>query len=134
MMVRVCRRESGTRATPMLGSMVQKGKLAACACWVVDFIRALKRVDLPTLGRPTMPERSFIVGRVEWKGRRGGLGRWKGVEGGRGVLERERKKRRERGVVGREVKAGVGIVMGVRRVPNNRKDECEVGFVRLLAD
>ena len=81
-----------------------------------------------------MPERSFIVGRVEWKGRRGGLGRWKGVEGGRGVLERERKKRRERGVVGREVKAGVGIVMGVRRVPNNRKDECEVGFVRLLAD
>ena len=38
--------------TPMLGSMVQKGKFAACA---FALPRALKRVDLPTLGRPTMP-------------------------------------------------------------------------------
>ena len=36
--------------------MVQKGKLAACA-FALD--RQLKRVDLPTLGSPTIP--AFIV-------------------------------------------------------------------------
>merc|ERR1719220_1296067 len=40
----------GTRAS--LGSMVQKGKFSAAAC---DLVRTLKKVDLPTLGRPTMP-------------------------------------------------------------------------------
>ena len=45
-------RRSGTVITPTLGSMVQKGKLAACA-FALD--RQLKRVDLPTFGRPTMP-------------------------------------------------------------------------------
>eukprot|EP00962_Isochrysis_galbana_P018046 scaffold5190_cov113-Isochrysis_galbana.AAC.10 len=44
---------SGTATTPILGSMVQKGKLAACA-WDSS-IRALKRVDLPTFGSPTIP-------------------------------------------------------------------------------
>ena len=48
-----CRRSSGTETMPVLGSMVQKGKLAACA-WPFLTI-ALKRVDLPTFGSPTMP-------------------------------------------------------------------------------
>ena len=46
------RRSSGTVMTPTLGSMVQKGKLALCA---LALLRQLKSVDLPTLGRPTMP-------------------------------------------------------------------------------
>ena len=45
-------RLSGTVMTPTLGSMVQKGKLAACA---LALDRQLKSVDLPTLGSPTMP-------------------------------------------------------------------------------
>src|SRR5690606_38829664 len=47
------RRGSGTETSPTLGSMVQKGKFAAWAAAV--WVRALKSVDLPTLGRPTMP-------------------------------------------------------------------------------
>ena len=43
---------SGTVITPTLGSMVQKGKLAACA---FAFDKQLKSVDLPTLGNPTIP-------------------------------------------------------------------------------
>ena len=46
------KRSSGTVITPTLGSMVQKGKFAACA-FALD--RQLKRVDLPTLGKPTIP-------------------------------------------------------------------------------
>mmetsp|Transcript_125202 Transcript_125202/g.297108 ORF Transcript_125202/g.297108 Transcript_125202/m.297108 type:complete len:241 (+) Transcript_125202:663-1385(+) len=46
-------RSSGTLALPMLGSMVQKGKLPASASPVSH--SALNRVLLPTLGRPTMP-------------------------------------------------------------------------------
>src|SRR5690606_38823563 len=46
------RRGSGTGTTPTLGSMVQKGKLAAA---IPAFVSALNRVDLPTFGRPTMP-------------------------------------------------------------------------------
>ena len=34
------------------GSIVQKGKFSACAC---DLVSTLKKVDLPTFGRPTMP-------------------------------------------------------------------------------
>ena len=45
------------RAT--LGSMVQKGKLAACASDLRA--SALKSVDLPTLGRPMMPTRTFMT-------------------------------------------------------------------------
>jgi hypothetical protein len=37
--------------------MVQKGKLAAVA-WALA-TRALKRVDLPTLGKPTIPALSM---------------------------------------------------------------------------
>ncbi len=46
------RRGSGTGTTPTFGSMVQKGKLAAA---MPARVNALKRVDLPTFGRPTMP-------------------------------------------------------------------------------
>jgi hypothetical protein len=45
---------------PVLGSMVQKGKLAACA--VSPPVRALKRVLFPTFGIPTIPVLSFIDG------------------------------------------------------------------------
>jgi hypothetical protein len=45
-------RSSGTVMTPTLGSMVQNGKLAACA-FALD--RQLNSVLLPTLGRPTIP-------------------------------------------------------------------------------
>jgi len=38
--------------------MVQKGKLAACA---LALLTALKRVDLPTLGSPTIPHCKLIV-------------------------------------------------------------------------
>jgi hypothetical protein len=50
-------RGSGTATTPTLGSMVQKGKLAAWA-WALA-TRALNRVDLPTLGIPTIPALSM---------------------------------------------------------------------------
>ena len=43
---------SGTVITPILGSIVQKGKLAASA---FAFDNALKSVDLPTFGNPTIP-------------------------------------------------------------------------------
>ena len=47
-----CSRGSGTGTTPMFGSIVQNGKFAAA---MPAFVSALKRVDLPTFGRPTMP-------------------------------------------------------------------------------
>ena len=50
-------RSSGTVMTPTLGSMVQNGKLAACA---LALLKQLKRVDLPTLGSPTMPHCNAI--------------------------------------------------------------------------
>jgi hypothetical protein len=37
----------------MFGSIVQKGKFAAAAAY--DLVRALKSVDLPTLGSQTIP-------------------------------------------------------------------------------
>src|SRR3989338_7905776 len=49
---------SGTLTTPTLGSMVQKGKLEAAAC--LRFKSALKVVDFPTLGKPTMPTEKDI--------------------------------------------------------------------------
>ncbi len=52
-------RSSGTATSPILGSMVQNGKLAACAEAVR--VKALKRVDFPTLGNPTIPQRKPIT-------------------------------------------------------------------------
>jgi hypothetical protein len=46
-------RGSGTATSPTLGSIVQKGKFAACAAAVR--VSALNSVDLPTFGRPTIP-------------------------------------------------------------------------------
>ena len=50
------KRGSGTFTTPKLGSIVQKGKLALCA-FALD--KQLNKVDLPTLGSPTIP--AFIL-------------------------------------------------------------------------
>ena len=44
---------SGTSTIPILGSIVQKGKLAACAFF--EEVKALNNVDFPTLGSPTIP-------------------------------------------------------------------------------
>jgi hypothetical protein len=44
---------SGTGTTPTLGSIVQKGKLPAWA--LLELVKALNKVDLPTLGNPTIP-------------------------------------------------------------------------------
>jgi hypothetical protein len=46
-------RGSGTATSPTFGSMVQKGKFAACAAAVR--VSALNSVDLPTFGSPTIP-------------------------------------------------------------------------------
>ena len=50
---------SGTGTTPTLGSIVQKGKFAACA--LLEFVKALNKVDLPTLGSPTIPHLKLII-------------------------------------------------------------------------
>mmetsp|Transcript_22510 Transcript_22510/g.47371 ORF Transcript_22510/g.47371 Transcript_22510/m.47371 type:complete len:266 (-) Transcript_22510:135-932(-) len=60
---------SGTATTPTFGSIVQKGKLAACA-WL-SFMSALNRVLLPTFGSPTMPVLSAILTAVLRKVRKG---------------------------------------------------------------
>jgi DUF1009 family protein len=44
--------------TPTLGSIVQNGKLAL---WAFAFDKQLNRVDLPTLGNPTIPHFSAMV-------------------------------------------------------------------------
>jgi hypothetical protein len=51
-------RSSGTVITPTFGSMVQNGKLAACA---FAFDKQLKSVDFPTFGKPTIPHCSAIM-------------------------------------------------------------------------
>lgn len=58
------RRGSGTGTTPTFGSIVQNGKFAAA---MPALVSALKRVDLPTFGRPTMPHlmpmtRNSVIG------------------------------------------------------------------------
>src|SRR5581483_3898116 len=53
------RRSSGTATRPTLGSIVQNGKFAACAAAVE--VSALNRVDLPTLGKPTIPQLKPIL-------------------------------------------------------------------------
>ena len=50
---------SGTATIPTFGSIVQKGKFSACACFEV--VRALNKVDLPTLGKPTIPHLKLII-------------------------------------------------------------------------
>jgi hypothetical protein len=52
------KRESGTVITPTFGSMVQKGKFAACA---FALLKQLNNVDLPTFGSPTMPHCNAII-------------------------------------------------------------------------
>ena len=44
---------SGTGTIPIFGSIVQNGKFSACA--LLELVNALNSVDLPTLGRPTIP-------------------------------------------------------------------------------
>jgi hypothetical protein len=44
---------SGTDTMPIFGSIVQKGKFSACA--LLEFVKALNKVDLPTFGNPTIP-------------------------------------------------------------------------------
>ncbi len=56
----VSSRASGTATSPTFGSIVQKGKFAACAAAV--FVSALNSVDLPTFGSPTIPMRKPICG------------------------------------------------------------------------
>ncbi|GEM_PF-1019974 len=58
MSARACRRGSGIGTIPLFGSMVQKGKFSAA---IPDLVSALNRVDLPTLGRPTMPQLNPMV-------------------------------------------------------------------------
>ena len=50
---------SGTSTKPMFGSIVQNGKFAACALF--ELVNALNRVDLPTLGNPTIPHLKLIT-------------------------------------------------------------------------
>ena len=52
------RRESGTVTIPTLGSMVQKGKFSAL---IPAYVRALNKVDFPTLGKPTIPHFTDII-------------------------------------------------------------------------
>src|SRR5690554_1643945 len=49
---------SGTFTIPILGSMVQNGKLALCA---LALDKQLKWVDFPTFGNPTMPAFIFPI-------------------------------------------------------------------------
>ena len=58
---------SGTIVDPIFGSIVQKGKFALCA---FPELTQLKRVDLPTLGRPTMPHLSAIYVFFKFSGRK----------------------------------------------------------------
>src|SRR6185437_13327890 len=53
-----CSLSSSTLITPTLGSILQNGKLAACA---LAFDKQLNKVDLPTLGSPTIPHFKLTV-------------------------------------------------------------------------
>ena len=52
------KRGSGIGTTPVFGSIVQNGKLAAS---MPALVSALKRVDLPTFGSPTIPHLNPIL-------------------------------------------------------------------------
>src|SRR5271168_1036602 len=47
-------RSSGTATRPIFASRVENGYFAASAAWVA--VNALNNADLPTFGRPTMPQ------------------------------------------------------------------------------
>src|SRR5690242_9921446 len=69
-------RGSGTGTTPTFGSIVQNGKLAAA---MPALVSALNRVDLPTLGSPTMPHLMPMdlipgIGNREWGIGKAGVG------------------------------------------------------------
>jgi hypothetical protein len=49
---------SGTLTIPRLGSIVQNGKFSA---GIDDFVIALNKVDLPTLGNPKIPHLNPIL-------------------------------------------------------------------------
>jgi hypothetical protein len=49
---------SGIGTTPVLGSIVQKGKFSAL---MPALVSALNKVDLPTFGRPTIPQVKPII-------------------------------------------------------------------------
>ncbi len=51
--VSLSKRGSGTGTMPVFGSMVQNGKFSAA---IAAFVNALNNVDLPTFGRPTIPQ------------------------------------------------------------------------------
>ena len=50
---------SGTGTIPTFGSIVQKGKFAAWA--LLELVKALNKVDLPTFGKPTIPHLKLII-------------------------------------------------------------------------
>jgi len=50
---------SGTATIPIFGSIVQKGKFSAWA--FLETVNALNKVDLPTLGKPTIPHLKPII-------------------------------------------------------------------------
>src|SRR4029077_3607850 len=52
-------RGSGTAISPTFGSVMPKWSFAACAAAVC--VSALKSVDLPTFGRPTMPHLNPMI-------------------------------------------------------------------------
>jgi hypothetical protein len=52
---------SGRGTFPTFGSIVQKGKFSA---GIEDLVKALKRVDLPTFGSPTIPHLNPILFRM----------------------------------------------------------------------
>jgi hypothetical protein len=58
MFAKVSKRGSGTGTTPVFGSIVQNGKFAAS---IPALVNALKSVDLPTLGKPTIPHLKPIL-------------------------------------------------------------------------
>src|SRR5437588_12296052 len=47
-------RSSGTATRPILASRVENGYFVASAAWVA--VSALNRADLPTFGKPTIPQ------------------------------------------------------------------------------
>ena len=50
---------SGTDTIPTFGLIVQNGKFSAWAFF--DIVNALNKVDLPTLGNPTIPHLKLII-------------------------------------------------------------------------
>ncbi len=53
MSAKASKRGSGIGTIPVLGSIVQKGKFSAA---IPALVKALNKVDLPTFGKPTIPQ------------------------------------------------------------------------------